>query len=84
MPRIEITHETTWSAEYTVYPGDGIHVVLTGVAVDGESLRWWGMPDVIENQLIDAARAVEAERMREAAGAEVDAKILERKEGERC
>lgn len=81
MARIEITHETTWSAECTV--GDDGDVMLTAVNCEGEPLPWKYLPLTVDTLLCAAARAAEDEQMRAAAGAEVDARILERKEGER-
>ena len=82
MPRIEITYETTWSAECTV--GDDGDVLLTAVMVEGEPLPWTYLPLTVDKLLTAAARAAEAEWLRDAAAAGVDAKLLERKEGERC
>jgi hypothetical protein len=76
MPRIAIQPE--WTAQYEM-DRDG-DVKLGQIECDGEALAWDVVPECIDRMLCAAARAAEAERMREAAGVEVDARLLERKE----
>jgi hypothetical protein len=81
MPRIEITHETDWAAEYVVHE-DG-DVTLTDCTVDGEHIPWTLVPRTVDNLLVDAAREAEAQSRRDSAAEQADLKILRRKEGER-
>ena len=79
--RIEITHETDWSAECTVL--DDGDVVIASVRVEGKAipLRW--LPQTIDRLLCAAAREAEAQNRRDSAAEQADLKILRRKEGER-
>ena len=81
MPRIEITRETDWSAEYEIN-GDG-DVMLTVVQVEGEPLPWKYLPLTVDKLLIAKARAAEAERLRDLPGEIADMRLQERKDGER-
>jgi hypothetical protein len=81
MPRIEITHETDWSAEYIAHE-DG-DVTLTCCTVEGEHIPWTMVPRTVDKLLIKAALAEEAQRLRDLPGEVADLKIQERKDGER-
>jgi hypothetical protein len=80
MPRIEITHETDWAADYEV--DDEGDVTLTCCTVDGEHIPWTLVPRTVDNLLVDAAREAEAQSRRDAAGEQADLKIMRRKEGD--
>jgi hypothetical protein len=82
MPRIEITHETDWSAEYEI-DDDGFVSALLHCTVDGEPIPWVHIPLTVDKLLCDAARAAEAQRLRDLPGEIADMKLLERKDGER-
>lgn len=79
MPRIAVQPE--WTAEYEI-DRDG-EVLLSQVECEGEVQPWKRVPDVVDKLLCDAARAEEAQRLRDLPGEIADQELQERKDGER-